>query len=52
MSHVVEGVRQLMGRGEARQAHKDLNYAFINNNGGGLSVEASWSSERVLTSHG
>ena len=41
MSHVVEGVRQMMGRGEARQAHKDLNYAFINNNGGGLSVEAS-----------
>ena len=41
MSHVVEGVRQMMGRGEARQAHKDVNYTFINNNGGGLSVEAS-----------
>ena len=41
MSHVVEGIRQVMGRGEARQARRDVNYAFVNNNGGGLSVEAS-----------
>ena len=30
MSHVTEGVRQLMGRGEARQALKDIDYCFVN----------------------
>ena len=30
MSHVTEGVRQLMGRGEARQAVKDIDYCFVN----------------------
>ena len=30
MSHVTEGVRQLMGRGEGRQAEKELDYCFVN----------------------
>ncbi len=30
MSHVTEGVRQLMGRGEGRQAVKDIDYCFVN----------------------
>lgn len=40
MSHVMEAVRQLMQRGDERQI-KDMEYAFVNNNGGGLSVESS-----------
>ena len=30
MSHVTEGVRQLMGRGEGRQAEKEVDYCFVN----------------------
>ncbi len=30
MSHVTEGVRQLMGRGEGRQVEQELNYCFVN----------------------
>lgn len=30
MSHVTEGVRQLMGRGEGRQVEKELDYCFVN----------------------
>ena len=30
MSHVTEGVRQLMGRGEGRQAEQEVDYCFVN----------------------
>jgi acetyl-CoA C-acetyltransferase len=45
MSHVTEGIRQLMGRGEARQV-KDAALAFVNGNGGIMSEQASLILER------
>lgn len=45
MSHVVEGVRQLMGRGEGRQV-KDAALAYVNGNGGIMSEQVSLILER------
>jgi acetyl-CoA C-acetyltransferase len=45
MSHVTEGIRQLMGRGEARQV-KDATLAWVNGNGGIMSEQASLILER------
>jgi acetyl-CoA C-acetyltransferase len=40
MSHLIEGVRQLMGRGEARQV-KDATLGYVNGNGGIMSEQCS-----------
>jgi acetyl-CoA acetyltransferase len=40
MSHVIEGVRQLMGRGEGRQV-KDATIGYVNGNGGIMSEQCS-----------
>ena len=45
MSHVVEGIRQLMGRGEGRQV-KDAALAYVNGNGGIMSEQVSLIFER------
>jgi acetyl-CoA C-acetyltransferase len=45
MSHVVEGIRQLMGRGEGRQV-KDAVLAYVNGNGGIMSEQVSLILER------
>ena len=45
MSHVTEAVRQLMGRGGARQV-KDARFAYVNGNGGIMSEQASLILER------
>ena len=45
MSHVTEGIRQLMGRGEGRQV-KDAALAFVNGNGGIMSEQVSLVLER------
>jgi acetyl-CoA acetyltransferase len=45
MSHVTEGIRQLMGRGEGRQV-KDATLAFVNGNGGIMSEQVSLVLER------
>jgi acetyl-CoA acetyltransferase len=45
MSHVVEGIRQLMGRGEGRQV-KDAALAYVNGNGGIMSEQVSLILER------
>ncbi|HLK86910.1 MAG TPA: thiolase family protein [Candidatus Binataceae bacterium] len=45
MSHVTEAVRQLMGRGGARQV-KDAHLAYVNGNGGIMSEQASLILER------
>ena len=45
MSHVTEGIRQLMGRGEGRQV-KDATLAWVNGNGGIMSEQASLILER------
>jgi acetyl-CoA acetyltransferase len=45
MSHVIEGVRQLMGRGEGRQV-KDATLAYVNGNGGIMSEQVSLIMER------
>ncbi len=45
MSHVTEGIRQLMGRGGERQV-KDAALAYVNGNGGIMSEQASLILER------
>ena len=45
MSHVTEGIRQLMGRGGERQV-KDAPLAYVNGNGGIMSEQASLILER------
>ena len=45
MSHVTEGIRQLMGRGEGRQV-KDAKLAYVNGNGGVMSEQCSIILER------
>ena len=40
MSHVIEGVRQLMGRGEGRQV-KDASIGYVNGNGGIMAEQCS-----------
>jgi hypothetical protein len=45
MSHVTEAIRQLMGRGEARQV-KDATLAYVNGNGGIMSEQVSLIMER------
>ena len=45
MSHVTEAIRQLMGRGEARQV-KDAAIAYVNGNGGIMSEQVSLVLER------
>jgi acetyl-CoA C-acetyltransferase len=45
MSHVVEAIRQLMGRGEQRQV-KDAALAYVNGNGGIMSEQVSLILER------
>jgi acetyl-CoA C-acetyltransferase len=45
MSHVTEGIRQLMGRGEGRQV-KNAALAWVNGNGGIMSEQASLILER------
>jgi acetyl-CoA acetyltransferase len=45
MSHVTEGIRQLMGRGGARQV-KNASLAYVNGNGGIMSEQASLILER------
>lgn len=45
MSHVVEAIRQLMGRGGARQV-KDAALAYVNGNGGIMSEQVSLILER------
>jgi acetyl-CoA C-acetyltransferase len=45
MSHVIEAIRQLMGRGEGRQV-KDATLAFVNGNGGIMSEQVSLVLER------
>ncbi len=45
MSHVTEGIRQLMGRGGARQV-KHARLAYVNGNGGIMSEQASLILER------
>ncbi|HEY6419268.1 MAG TPA: thiolase family protein [Candidatus Binataceae bacterium] len=45
MSHVTEGIRQLMGRGGERQV-KNARLAYINGNGGIMSEQASLVMER------
>jgi acetyl-CoA C-acetyltransferase len=40
MSHVTEAIRQLQGRAEGRQV-KDLEFAFVNGNGGTMSEQVS-----------
>jgi acetyl-CoA acetyltransferase len=45
MSHVVEGIRQLMGRGAGRQV-KDAALAYVNGNGGIMSEQVSLILER------
>jgi acetyl-CoA C-acetyltransferase len=45
MSHVTEGIRQLMGRGGERQV-KDAKLAYVNGNGGIMSEQASLVLER------
>lgn len=45
MSHVTEAVRQLMGRGDARQV-KDATLAYVNGNGGIMSEQVSLVLER------
>ena len=44
-SHVIEGIRQLMGRGSARQV-KNAARGFVNGNGGIMSEQASLILER------
>jgi acetyl-CoA C-acetyltransferase len=45
MSHVTEGIRQMMGRGGARQV-KNASLAYVNGNGGIMSEQASLILER------
>ena len=45
MSHVTEGIRQLMGRGGERQV-KNARVGYINGNGGIMSEQASLVMER------
>jgi acetyl-CoA C-acetyltransferase len=45
MSHVVEAIRQLMGRGDGRQV-KDAALAYVNGNGGIMSEQVSLIMER------
>lgn len=45
MSHVTEGIRQLMGRGGARQV-KDARLGYVNGNGGIMSEQVSLVLER------
>jgi len=45
MSHVTEAIRQLMGRGDARQV-KDASLAYVNGNGGIMSEQVSLILER------
>jgi acetyl-CoA acetyltransferase len=45
MSHVTEGIRQLMGRGGARQV-KNASLGYVNGNGGIMSEQASLILER------
>ena len=45
MSHVTEGIRQLMGRGGARQV-KNASLGYVNGNGGIMSEQASLVLER------
>jgi acetyl-CoA C-acetyltransferase len=45
MSHVTEGIRQLMGRGEGRQV-KDASLAYVNGNGGIMSEQVALILER------
>ncbi len=45
MSHVTEGIRQLMGRGEGRQV-KNASLAWVNGNGGIMSEQTSLIFER------
>jgi len=45
MSHVVEGIRQLMGRGEGRQV-RNAALAYVNGNGGIMSEQVSLIFER------
>ena len=40
MSHVIEGARQLMGRGEGRQV-KDASIGYVNGNGGIMAEQCS-----------
>jgi acetyl-CoA C-acetyltransferase len=40
MSHVIEGIRQLMGRGETRQV-ENAQFGFVNGNGGIMSEQCS-----------
>ncbi len=46
MSHVTEGIRQLMGRGEDRQV-KNARLAYVNGNGGIMSEQVSLILERL-----
>jgi acetyl-CoA C-acetyltransferase len=46
MSHVTEGIRQLMGRGEGRQVKK-ARLAYVNGNGGIMSEQVSLILERL-----
>ncbi len=46
MSHVTEGIRQLMGRGEQRQV-RNARLAYVNGNGGIMSEQVSLILERV-----
>ena len=46
MSHVTEAIRQLMGRGEARQV-KNARLAYVNGNGGIMSEQVSLVLERL-----
>ena len=45
MSHVTEGIRQMMGRGGERQV-KNAHFAYVNGNGGIMSEQASLILER------
>jgi len=45
MSHVTEGIRQLMGRGDGRQV-KDASLAYVNGNGGIMSEQVALILER------
>jgi acetyl-CoA acetyltransferase len=47
MSHVTEGIRQMMGRGGERQV-KNAHLAYVNGNGGIMSEQASLILERRL----
>jgi acetyl-CoA acetyltransferase len=46
MSHVTEAIRQLMGRGDARQV-KNAKLAYVNGNGGIMSEQVSLVLERA-----